>query len=391
MLEKNMKSLYEQAKQDASSIKEASALFNKTIMHNKDKIEIGFNIAKALTLFAVHKTPFALVEGAFNIVCDIAGKNTRYPQDYFNSNNGWRLLFSTEWRGVFTKILAKYPSHNLTFDFDKSSTVQVIDLPIGKVGYHKNHYDEVVYFNEKDASEKEFSDFLINEKIDELKSNVISINLKSEHEMSSINLVAEKTFPIQSAKSQFYTDYITKCFDLNLNRSIIFYGPPGTGKTTLAHTIITNLGLKTMIFRWTPSFNLESFLLIMRQFNIEAVIIDDFDQINTSNTLLGFLELLKKEVKVVIALVNSLKEFHPAILRPGRFDEIIKVDALDSKVIKSVLGDLSTEYYMKVKHWPIAYINELVIRSTLVSDPKILKKYHTELESRVKKQLDSLK
>lgn len=391
MLEKNIKNLYEQAKQDATSIKDKSMLFNKTIMHHKDKIEIGFNITKALTLFAVHKTPFALLEGAFNIVCDIVGKNTRYAQDYFNPNNGWKLLFTTEWRGVFTKIMDKYPSHNLSFDYDKSSVVKVVDLPIGKIGYHKNHYDEVIYFDTKDGTEKEFSEFLINEKINELQSKVISINLKSEHEMSSINLVAEKTFPIQSAKSKFYTDYITKCFNLNLNRSIIFYGPPGTGKTTLAHTIITNLGLKTMIFRWTPTFNLESFLLIMRQFNIEAVIIDDFDQINTSNTLLGFLELLKKEVKIVIALVNSLKEFHPAILRPGRFDEIIKIDALDSKVIKSVLGDLSAEYYMKVKHWPIAYINELVIRSMLMDDPQIIKTYYTELSGRVKRQLDDLK
>src|ERR1035437_616413 len=139
MLEKNIKKLYEQAKQDASSIKDASIVFNKTIMHNKDKIEIGFNVAKALTLFAVHKTPFALLEGAFNIVCDIAGKNTRYPQDYFNPNNGWKLLFSTEWRGVFTTIMDKYPSHSLSFDYDKVSVVQIIDLPIGKIGYTKNH------------------------------------------------------------------------------------------------------------------------------------------------------------------------------------------------------------------------------------------------------------
>jgi hypothetical protein len=70
---------------------------------------------------------------------------------------------------------------------------------------------------------------------------------------------------------------------------------------------------------------------------------------------------------------------------------IVKVDALDSQVVKSVLGDLSTEYFTLVKHWPIAYINELVTRSVLISDPKLLKKDYNELEQRVKKQLAALK
>ena len=125
-------------------------------------------------------------------------------------------------------------------------------------------------------------------------------------------------------------------------------------------------------------------------FGIEAVIINDFDQFDDSNKLLEFLEFLTKNTKLMIYTVNSLKEFLPAILRPGRVDEIIKIDALEMETVRELLGELSNRYADKVASWPIAYVNELVKRSKLVNDDH-LDEVCNELNERVNSQLEALK
>ena len=59
----------------------------------------------------------------------------------------------------------------------------------------------------------------------------------------------------------------------------------------------------------------------------------------------------------LIASANVADEIIPALLRPGRFDEIIVVDSTPEEVTRKILGEFSSSFD-DVKDLPIAYINE---------------------------------
>ena len=69
-----------------------------------------------------------------------------------------------------------------------------------------------------------------------------------------------------------------------------------------------------------------------------AVILDDFDRAHNQDEMLEVLEYFQQRVKLVIATVNDKKQIDQAILRPGRFDELISVKNLDTEVVLNVLG-----------------------------------------------------
>jgi ATP-dependent 26S proteasome regulatory subunit len=64
--------------------------------------------------------------------------------------------------------------------------------------------------------------------------------------------------------------------------------------------------------------------------------------------------------------VNNKNRLDDALLRPGRIDELILIDKMDEEVVKHVLGEYVDGYDL-VKDWPIAFINEYVVRRTYLS------------------------
>lgn len=372
-------------------VKELQSKAQKFIVENKNHIEIGVDVAKTLTSFAINKTPFALVEGLFSTLNTYALNKSFYAHDFFSEINGWRDLKENNigFEGIFTSVMKRFPFETYKFDHDPANFCKVVDLGVFKLGYITSAAQEFIFYKFNENNRDAVLDFLVKEKLKDLNTNVISVEFKGVIG-AGLNLIPEVTFPIASARADYYSSYIKKCMELGISRSIIFNGPPGTGKTTLAQTIIHNTGLRTLKFRFSPHYNFNIFAFIVRNFGIEAVIIDDFDQIGERDDLFEFLEMLKKETKLVIGLANSLHEFHPALLRPARFDEIKTIDALDLELVQNLLGDLSNKYLHKVKRWPVAYINELVTRSRLQT-PQDLEKSYRELNSRVNKAIATIK
>lgn len=378
-----------------SKFKELVDDTQRYLIFNREKVELVTGIAKTLTQFAIHKTPFTLFEGAMEVVRNAIMDKTYYATDFFCEANGWKPFAydGMQFQGIFTSVLNRFPSKGLKFEYDSGTSARLIDLPFCKMGMVNNHGTQQVFYQFNDVDIEKLVDFLVGEKLKELGTNIISLDFSSNRDDPGVlmTLIPEIIFPVPSPKADFYTDYFKKCLDLNVNRSIMFHGPPGTGKTTLCQTIINNLGFRTLKFRYTSSYDYSLFAFVVRKFKIEAVMIDDFDQCDSRDELLEFLEMLKKETKVVIGLANSLREFHPALLRPGRFDEIVTIDALAPLVVKEILGPkLTRSYFSKVKGWPVAYLNEFVTRSRIL-DKDGLKESYAELSIRVAKNLEGMK
>jgi cell division protease FtsH len=145
-------------------------------------------------------------------------------------------------------------------------------------------------------------------------------------------------------------------------KGILVYGPPGTGKTLLAKAIANEAG---------ASFYLQSASAFVEMFaglgaarirklfdearrNAPAIVfIDELDAVGSARTGLGFtreqdqtLNQLLVELDgfeptdqiVVMGASNRLQDLDPALLRPGRFDRQVLIDAPDLAGREEILG-----------------------------------------------------
>jgi cell division protease FtsH len=145
-------------------------------------------------------------------------------------------------------------------------------------------------------------------------------------------------------------------------KGILLYGPPGTGKTLLAKAIAGEAGAK--FYMQSASAFVEMFAGLgaarIRKLFEEArknapaiVFIDELDAVGAARTGHGFnreqdqtlnqllVELdgfVSRDQVVVMGASNRLQDLDPALLRPGRFDRQVLIDAPDLAGREEILG-----------------------------------------------------
>lgn len=340
-----------------------NAIKAKLFLH-KRKIDAAINLVKAVADFAYTKSKLSLVSGgilaATSFVSDYYS-----PEQYFSIANNYTPLFNNNsYDQIFASVLSSFPSKLLEFEHGSASLIEFDEYPIGVVHYEYNpkHKIYIRIGSDKGKIIKKLADL----KFKSIASNLITITISKDGRGDrSLNLNPLVITSCKSELSEKYIDYFQKTIETNFQRSLLLYGNPGTGKSTLAQTIINELGLRTLKFHSDKELDVSTILFLVKIFNIEAVIFDDLDQMPSGQELFEFLELLYKQCKILIGTSNTIDNFHPAIIRPGRFDELLEVNSLDEATVKSILGECSWEYFDKVKNWPIAYIQELSIQQKI--------------------------
>jgi hypothetical protein len=164
-----------------------------------------------------------------------------------------------------------------------------------------------------------------------------------------------------------YAAYMERCLDRGVRRTVLFYGPPGTGKSTIARMLCELSGLRSLRIRVEDVGRLSNGQLVelLGFFEPDVVIFDDLDRAGSQDALLETLQNLHNKVKFVFATANNIQQLDDALLRPGRFDEIIPIRKLDPAAVMKALGEY-TDAFDDVKDWPIAFVNEYVIRRGLL-------------------------
>lgn len=163
-------------------------------------------------------------------------------------------------------------------------------------------------------------------------------------------------------------------------RSYLLAGPPGTGKSLAIRWLVEELGLSSVRIdlavlarlHGSHSPNLATSLeTLLRLLRPRAMILDDLDRVAVTAALLAFLELAQKTCQVVIASANSVDKMMGAALRPGRFDDIVKVDRLDPDVLRRLLGD-DDALFERLAPLPAAYVVEIVKRVRVLGRERAL-------------------
>lgn len=109
-------------------------------------------------------------------------------------------------------------------------------------------------------------------------------------------------------------------------RGVLLYGPPGTGKSTLARRLAVSAS-NGRVLRMDPvavtRASYSGLNAIVTLLDPAVVVLDDMDRAEGATGLLSYLETAK--IPIVVGTVNAVGRVDPALLRPGRFDEVHEV------------------------------------------------------------------
>jgi hypothetical protein len=157
-------------------------------------------------------------------------------------------------------------------------------------------------------------------------------------------------------------------------RSYLLGGPPGTGKSVAIRWLVASLGLSSVridlgvlarLHGYHSASVVTSLETLLRLLRPRAMILDDLDRVAVNAPLLAFLELARKTCVVVIASANSVQHMMGAAVRPGRFDEIVRIDRLDPDVLRTLLAD-DLDLVDRMAELPAAYVVEFVKRRRIL-------------------------
>jgi transitional endoplasmic reticulum ATPase len=121
-------------------------------------------------------------------------------------------------------------------------------------------------------------------------------------------------------------------------RKILFYGPPGTGKSTLARQLARSicngrtLRIDAKAFEMSGQHYISEFI---KHLAPRVVLLDDMDR----NPRIKYLHYMEdsKNGHIVIGTVNTITTLDPALLRPGRFDEVLLIKEPDREHLRKIL------------------------------------------------------
>jgi hypothetical protein len=353
------------------------------LIRHRTKLKAITEVARSIAEYAVTKSNFSLISGGLVGIERLAEIGSNDPTTFFSPINGWAPLTEHEpVQNVFLSTLAHLTGERLPFDYDN---VKLFDTPHGQFAVLFDRFNTTEATMLAKADERvAILGFLGDMKLRELNTNALSLDeITLENRQPNLILSKFTLNPVSSPRADDLIEEIQKCLDNNFHRSILLHGLPGTGKTTLAHTVIDHFGFRTLKIHPNDSIKLPYFMELIKLLKIEALILDDFDQIEMNDKLLEFLQVVNKDMKLVFGIANMLDGFDPAVLRPERFDEIKKIEELEESTLIELLGELREEYFDKVRGWPIAYIKELVKQS--IVNPEKLQDKCAELNERVEK------
>lgn len=376
--------------------------FNKDSFFNfivsrdaKNIFEVVKSAAENYSEFRKKPTYYTAFSSIASFVSTCVTKLHMEIDDYFYD---WQKVYNEEFSKL---ILSIFDQHEKIVIGKMDESTSIIHVNINNVTFAYQQYNDVkiqqyslpVIYCHKSQDICEAKKIIRDEIWNKINNSNIVIRAIKNGPWESQEKIAIDLDTIhvvhKSKRALQITKKLKKCFKNNITRSILFYGEPGTGKSTLCQTIVSNLKFKTLRVRVedVSKINNQTFAETIDIFKPDAIILDDFDRLDDQSSILETLEFFQKHVKFVAITVNVLNSLDPALLRPGRIDEIIEVSAIEENVVRNILQPpVSDDVFNAIKGLPVSYIQEFQKRRKFMSE--------IELQNSIKELLsraDSLK
>ena len=371
--------------------------FDNYINHMKEKdpselLDIASEVASNLADAVERPSPFNVIKCGLNVWRLLSEDVESYAEDYFIPD--WESPFNECFNDFIISIISELP-YKVVKTSEEERIIKIAQVGGEQIAWIHNltqgttHGIYVLKARKEEACaelkkaqwEKVQHRYIVMEKMQVANSEYS----ESIHFTKDEDIVG-----LKSAKADEYSGYLRKCMEAEIPRTILFYGPPGTGKSTIARAIADNLSLRTLRIRVEDVGNIDNSVIFeaIDIFKPDAVILDDLDRTHQQTHLLETMDRFHKHIKFVFATVNHKDQLDDALLRPGRFDEIVCIKTLDDEVVKKVcagiLGNTNAHLIEKMKTWPIAFIQEYVTRRRIMTEDEALKSVK-ELQKRVNK------
>ncbi len=149
---------------------------------------------------------------------------------------------------------------------------------------------------------------------------------------------------------------------LTAPKGVMLYGPPGTGKTMLAKAIATendmtffNISVADIMSKWVGESEnmIKALFRKARETSPAIIFFDEFDALGTTRGQQDTAGVHKNIIAQILGELDGIKELHdvyvmgatnrpdmidPALLRPGRFDEVIEIPRPDREAGEQILS-----------------------------------------------------
>lgn len=239
------------------------------------------------------------------------------------------------------------------------ATVNVHGIDIGLYYSKVDDYYEALYLplNKRNESLSNLQRFLW----DTHNSNFLLLSHKevgSEIHFSFVGKNIKNVLSSEAAEDLYVRS--KKFLDNGFNRSIMLHGNPGVGKSAALLYVANKFNMRTLKLSISDVDTLDpsNINMLVELLNPSVLIIDDFDRISSPEKFLLSLESINENIKLFFVTINNKEALNRAILRPGRFDDIIEFNKLDDHVYDSLIGDAPQHIKERVKRLPVAYIND---------------------------------
>lgn len=352
-----------------------------------DKLQMAHDIFDSVHKMVEKPAPWNVAKESMKIAQVLLTREMPNSNDFFWQND-WDMPFSSEMSLVVLDLLKGREARTIKTS-DKSNTIRAVDIEDVTLAWvsqeGKAGTDDVWCRPGQRGRAREIINSLLWEKFGDKPLLVRKAKGNKDFENKVALEIDDKIPPLKSKKALEMATYLKRCFDAGVNRSQLYYGPPGTGKSTLVRAVTDILGLRTLRVRVEDVADMDNTLIheIISSFEPDSIIFDDIDRATMMHHMLEMVDDIKRNVKLLCATANNKQELGDAMLRPGRFDELIEFRYLEEEIIKRELGPANEHLYEAVKKWPIVYIQELVTRRRFMEEEAAVASM-AELKKRVK-------
>ena len=172
-------------------------------------------------------------------------------------------------------------------------------------------------------------------------------------------------------------------------RALLFKGAAGTGKTTCAAFIAKSVGKRVLVIRPDTLASMRGIYTIVDSTRPDVVLIDELDRSESQSAQMSTWEALRRRCPVILATVNHTDKLDFAMLRPGRFDEVLEFNGIPAEVRAEILAtlysaEMRTLYERNTGiELTAAYLDEWVKRCNIETpDAMLAQRYLEDLHCR---------